>query len=72
MWECYLQMMMRVELMYGIAGLVGSLSSGHLFLLYTASLGHGIILLIVSTVLAALCLLDAAFLLQVSVIKPLY
>lgn len=51
--------------MYGIAGLVGSLSSGHLFLLYTASLGHGIILLIVSTVLAALCLLDAAFLLQV-------
>ncbi|XP_029940065.1 thymic stromal cotransporter homolog [Salarias fasciatus] len=57
--------MMMVELLYGIAGLVGSLVSGHLFLLYTSSLGHGTILLIVSILLHLLCLLLAVFLLQV-------
>lgn len=35
-------------------------------MLYTSSLGHGIILLIISTVLAVLCLLHAALLLQVT------
>uniref|UniRef100_A0A8C6SN28 Solute carrier family 46 member 2 n=1 Tax=Neogobius melanostomus TaxID=47308 RepID=A0A8C6SN28_9GOBI len=55
----------RVELLYGMAGLVGSLASGHLFMLYTSSLGRGIILLIISTLLAVLCLLHAALLLQV-------
>ncbi|KAK7895384.1 hypothetical protein WMY93_020709 [Mugilogobius chulae] len=58
--------LMRVELLYGLAGLVGSLFSGHLFLFKTQSLGQGIVLLIVSTFLAALCLLDAVFLLQVT------
>lgn len=58
--------LMRVELLYGIAGLVGSLVSGHLFLLYTSSLGHGLILLIISTLLAVLCLLDAVLLLKVT------
>lgn len=57
--------LMRVELFYGMAGLVGSLVSGHLFMLYTSSLGHGIILLIISTLLAVLCLLQAALVLQV-------
>lgn len=57
--------MMTVELLYGTAGLVGSLVSGHLFLLYTSSLGHGTILLIVSTLLHLLCLLLAIFVLQV-------
>lgn len=57
--------MMRVELLYGSAGLLGSLVSGHLFLLYTSSLGHGTILLIVSTLLHLLGLLHAAVLLQV-------
>ncbi|KAJ0015477.1 hypothetical protein NQD34_009097 [Periophthalmus magnuspinnatus] len=58
--------LMRVELLYGIAGLVGSLVSGHLFQLYTSSMRHGIILLIISTILAVLCLLDAVLLLQVT------
>lgn len=58
--------LMQVELLYGMAGLVGSLVSGHLFMLYTSSLGHGIILLIISTLLAVLCLLHAALLLQVT------
>ncbi|KAM6902154.1 solute carrier family 46 member 2 [Xenentodon cancila] len=57
--------MMRVELLYGLAGLLGSLVSGHLFQLYTSSLGHGTILLIVSTLLHLLCLLLAILLLQV-------
>ncbi|XP_061589432.1 solute carrier family 46 member 2 [Cololabis saira] len=57
--------MMRVELLYGLAGLVGSLVSGHLFQLYTASLGHGTILLIVGTLLNLLCLILAIVLLQV-------
>ncbi|XP_030006315.1 thymic stromal cotransporter homolog [Sphaeramia orbicularis] len=62
-------MMMRVELLYGGAGLVGSLVSGHLFLVYTSSLGHGTVLLIVSTFINLLCLLLAATLLQVKQIS---
>ncbi|KAE8284915.1 Thymic stromal cotransporter-like protein Solute carrier family 46 member 2 [Larimichthys crocea] len=59
------QMMMRVELLYGMAGLVGSLASGHLFLLYTSTLGNGTILLIVSTLLHLLSLIFSIVLLQV-------
>ncbi|RVE65621.1 hypothetical protein OJAV_G00118250 [Oryzias javanicus] len=59
------KVMMRVELLYGGAGLVASLVSGHLFQLYTSSLGNGTILLIVSTLLHLLSLCFAAFLLQV-------
>ncbi|XP_040014179.1 thymic stromal cotransporter homolog [Xiphias gladius] len=59
------KVMMRVELLYGISGLVGSLVSGHLFLLYSSSLGHGIVLLIVSTLLHLLCLILSVVLLQV-------
>ncbi|XP_034565042.1 thymic stromal cotransporter homolog [Notolabrus celidotus] len=59
------KVMMRVELLYGAAGLVGSLVSGHLFLLYSSSLGNGTVLLTVSTLLALLCLLQSIFLLQV-------
>uniref|UniRef100_A0A8D0CQ24 Solute carrier family 46 member 2 n=1 Tax=Sander lucioperca TaxID=283035 RepID=A0A8D0CQ24_SANLU len=40
-----------MELLYGAAGLVGSLVSGHLFLLYSFSLKHGIVLLTVSALL---------------------
>lgn len=58
---------MRVEFTYGLAGVVGSLASGHLFHLYSSSLGHGTILLIISTLLHLLCLLHSIFLLQVSV-----
>ncbi|MEQ2191741.1 hypothetical protein XENOCAPTIV_001933, partial [Xenoophorus captivus] len=58
--------MMKVELLYGLAGLVGSLVSGHLFLLYSSSLGNGTILLSVSTLLHLLCLIFSIALLQVS------
>ncbi|XP_033979354.1 LOW QUALITY PROTEIN: thymic stromal cotransporter homolog [Trematomus bernacchii] len=59
------KVMMRVELLYGGAGLVGSLVSGHLFLLYSSSTQHGSILLSVSTLLHLLCLLHSITLLQV-------
>ncbi|XP_072227397.1 solute carrier family 46 member 2 [Leuresthes tenuis] len=59
------KVMMRVELLYGLAGLVGSLVSGHLFQLYSSSLGNGTILLIVSTLLHLLCLIVSVVLLQV-------
>ncbi|XP_015241757.1 PREDICTED: thymic stromal cotransporter homolog [Cyprinodon variegatus] len=59
------KVMMRVELLYGLAGLVGSLVSGHLFLLYSSSLGNGTILLSVSTLLHLLCLIFSVVLLKV-------
>ncbi|XP_010769907.1 thymic stromal cotransporter homolog [Notothenia coriiceps] len=59
------KVLMRVELLYGAAGLVGSLVSGHLFLLYSSSTQHGSILLSVSTLLHLLCLLHSITLLQV-------
>ncbi|KAJ3606010.1 hypothetical protein NHX12_028053 [Muraenolepis orangiensis] len=59
-------MMMRVELLYGLAGLLGSLASGHLFQLYGSSLGQGTVLVGVSLLLYALCLLYAVFLLETS------
>ncbi|KAM4719764.1 solute carrier family 46 member 2 [Anableps anableps] len=59
------KVMMRVELLYGLTGLVGSLVSGHLFLLYSSSLGNGTILLSVSTLLHLLCLIFSIVLLQV-------
>ncbi|XP_028317827.1 thymic stromal cotransporter homolog isoform X2 [Gouania willdenowi] len=57
--------MMIVELLYGMMGLLGSLASGHLFLLSTPSLTHGTILLISSVLSHLLCLLHSIFLLQV-------
>ncbi|TDH01899.1 hypothetical protein EPR50_G00167500 [Perca flavescens] len=59
------KVMMKVELLYGAAGLVGSLVSGHLFLLYSFSLEHGTILLTVSALLHLLCLIHSIFLLKV-------
>lgn len=58
---------MRVELLYGMAGLVGSLVSGHLYLLLGSSLGNGTLLVVASIVLHALSLLQAIVLLRVSV-----
>lgn len=60
------QVIMRVELLYGLAGLVGSLVSGHLYLLLGASLGNGTLLLTGSIVLHALSLIQAGVLLKVS------
>uniref|UniRef100_UPI0037E8E74A solute carrier family 46 member 2 n=1 Tax=Semicossyphus pulcher TaxID=241346 RepID=UPI0037E8E74A len=59
------KVMMRVELLYGAAGLVGSLVSGHLFQLYSSNVGHGTVLLTVSTLLHLLCLIHSIVLLQV-------
>ncbi|CAJ1071162.1 thymic stromal cotransporter homolog [Xyrichtys novacula] len=59
------KVIMRVEVLYGVAGLVGSLVSGHLFQLYSASLGHGTLLLGLSTLLSLLCLVESIFLRQV-------
>lgn len=58
---------MRVELLYGMAGLVGSLVSGHLYPLLGSSLGNGTLLVVASIVLHALSLLQAIVLLRVSV-----
>lgn len=58
---------MRLELVYGMAGLVGSLVSGHLYPLLSSSLGNGTLLLGASIVLHVLGLLQAGFLLRVSV-----
>lgn len=61
-----MQAIMRVELLYGIAGLVGSLLSGHLFLVNTFSLGDGTFLIIMSALLHLLSVLHSILLLQVS------
>lgn len=61
-----MQAIMRVELLYGIAGLVGSLLSGHLFLVNTFSLGDGTFLIILSALLHLLSVLHSILLLQVS------
>ncbi|XP_071762539.1 solute carrier family 46 member 2 [Centroberyx gerrardi] len=58
------KVMMRVELLYGTAGLVGSLVSGHLFQLYS-SIGQGTVLVSVSTLLYLVCLVYSLLLLQV-------
>ncbi|XP_068190832.1 solute carrier family 46 member 2-like [Antennarius striatus] len=59
------KVLMRVELLYGITGLVGSLLSGHLFLLYNTSLGNGTLLLSLGTLMNLLCFIHSAVLLQV-------
>ncbi|CAK6954705.1 thymic stromal cotransporter homolog [Scomber scombrus] len=59
------KVIMRVELLYGAAGLVGSLVSGHLFSLYSANVGHGTILLCVAIALLLLSLLHSSVLLKV-------
>lgn len=61
------QVIMRVELLHGMAGLVGSLVSGHLYPLWSSSLGSGTLLMAGGIVLHALCLLQATVLLKVSV-----
>lgn len=57
--------MITVELLYGTAGLVGSLVSGHLFQLHSSSIGQGTVLVGLSLLLYLLCLLYSLFLLQV-------
>lgn len=56
---------MRTELVYGLAGFLGSLASGHLFRLYTVGMKQGVLLAVFSVVLYVFCLLYATFFLQV-------
>ncbi|XP_046902607.1 thymic stromal cotransporter homolog [Hypomesus transpacificus] len=58
--------MMRVELIYGLAGLVGSLASGHLFQLYTATFKQGSLLVGLSVFFYLVCLLHSTFLLHIN------
>ncbi|KAM3874315.1 solute carrier family 46 member 2 [Diretmus argenteus] len=60
------KVLMRVELLYGVAGLVGSLLSGHMFQLDGSSVGQGTVLVSVSTLLYLVCLLHTTLLLQMS------
>ncbi|KAM4610638.1 solute carrier family 46 member 2-like [Polymixia lowei] len=60
------KLMMRVELVNGIAGLVGSTVSGHLFQISSSSLRPGVVTSVVCMLLHAVCLLYAIFLLQVT------
>ncbi|XP_036451021.1 thymic stromal cotransporter homolog [Colossoma macropomum] len=57
---------MRTELVYGIAGFLGSLASGHLFKLYTVGMKQGVLLASMSVALYVFCLLYATCVLQVS------
>ena len=54
----------RTELIYGLAGLVGSIASGHLFKLYDVKHRHGIIIVGLSIFLYLLCLLYVIFFLK--------
>ncbi|XP_056091821.1 thymic stromal cotransporter homolog [Rhinichthys klamathensis goyatoka] len=56
---------MRTELVYGIAGFIGSLASGHLFNLYSVDLKQGVILSGLSVLLYLICMLYATFILRV-------
>lgn len=59
------QAIMRVELLYGMAGLLGSLASGHLFLVKTVVWAEGTVLLVLSILLELLGFLHSVFLLKV-------
>ncbi|XP_034997141.2 solute carrier family 46 member 2 [Zootoca vivipara] len=54
-----------VELIYGIAGFVGSIASGHLFVSFHLSYRHGAVLVSCSVALYAFCLLYSLFVLRV-------
>ncbi|XP_076875698.1 solute carrier family 46 member 2 [Brachyhypopomus gauderio] len=52
---------MRMELVYGFAGFLGSLASGHLFQLYTVRLKQGVVLSGISVMLYFFCLVYSIF-----------
>ncbi|XP_028972834.1 thymic stromal cotransporter homolog [Esox lucius] len=57
--------MMRIELVYGVAGLFGSLASGHLFQLYILNFKQGTLLVGLSVALYFACLLYTTFIFYV-------
>ncbi|KAM8960531.1 solute carrier family 46 member 2-like [Pelodytes ibericus] len=54
-----------IELVYGLAGFVGSMASGHIFIHFQVTNQHGIVLVSCSLVLYALCLLYSVFVLKI-------
>ncbi|KAM9455553.1 solute carrier family 46 member 2 [Clarias gariepinus] len=61
---------MRIELVYGLAGFLGSLASGHLFQLYALGNKQGVLLSCSSVLLYFLCVVYATCVLQVSTRSP--
>ncbi|KAM6467930.1 solute carrier family 46 member 2 isoform 1-T2 [Liasis olivaceus] len=57
--------LISIELIYGIAGFVGSIASGHLFVTFHLSYQHGMVLISCSVALYALCVIYSLFVLQV-------
>ncbi|KAK6322909.1 hypothetical protein J4Q44_G00077010 [Coregonus suidteri] len=56
--------MMHIELVYGVAGLIGSLASGHLFQLYNVDFKQGTVLVSLSVFLYLVCLIYTTFVVQ--------
>ncbi|XP_066468717.1 solute carrier family 46 member 2 [Tiliqua scincoides] len=57
--------LIAIELIYGIAGFVGSIASGHLFVSYHLSYRHGTVLVSCSVALYAFCLIYSLVILRV-------
>ncbi|XP_063152762.1 solute carrier family 46 member 2 [Candoia aspera] len=57
--------LINIELIYGIAGFVGSIASGHLFVTFHLSYQHGMVLISCSVALYALCIIYSLLVLQV-------
>ncbi|KAL0963199.1 hypothetical protein UPYG_G00351050 [Umbra pygmaea] len=62
--------MMRIELVYGVAGLLGSLASGHLFQLYSLNFKQGTLLVGLSVGLYLICLLYTTFIFHMPQTAP--
>lgn len=57
--------LIMIELIYGLAGFVGSIASGHLFVSYHLSYRHGTVLVSCSVALYAFCLIYSLVILRV-------
>uniref|UniRef100_A0A4W5KND6 Solute carrier family 46 member 2 n=1 Tax=Hucho hucho TaxID=62062 RepID=A0A4W5KND6_9TELE len=62
--------MMHMELVYGVAGLIGSLVSGHLFQLYSVDFKQGTVLVSLSVFLYFVCLVYTLFVFLMPTISP--
>ncbi|XP_036832447.1 thymic stromal cotransporter homolog [Oncorhynchus mykiss] len=62
--------MMQMELVYGIAGLIGSLVSGHLFQLYSVDFKQGTVLVSLSVFLYFVCLVYTMFIFLMPTVSP--
>ncbi|XP_045070377.1 thymic stromal cotransporter homolog, partial [Coregonus clupeaformis] len=62
--------MMHIELVYGVAGLIGSLASGHLFQLCNVDFKQGTVLVSLSILLYFVCLIYTTFVFLMPSILP--